>query len=225
MPAAGRVDKLCGDPHTITGTADRAFEYRLLAKLAADRANIDRTPLVGEARVARDHHQAGDLRQVGDDVFADSVREIFLLRIPRNVGKWQNGDRRVRFKIGSVGLPAVGGGRVSHVRMPPPDPNRPVDVFDVDLAAVLEASVDPIADAFVDDRGDANAAWLSDWFKTRGDVHAIAVYGIDDARELNDGAIANQLHYAALVGSDGWLKNHLPVPLQSGKRAPLVQCH
>ena len=38
-------------------------------------------------------------------------------------------------------------------------------------------------------------------------------------------SIGNQLHYAALVGSDGWLKNHLPVPLQSGKRAPLVQCH
>src|SRR5215472_13100605 len=176
MPAAGRVDKLCGDPHTITGTADRAFEYRLHAKLAADRANIYRTSLVGEARVTRDHHQAGDLRQVGDDVFADSVRAIFLLRIPRHVGKWQNGDRRVRFKIGSVGLSAVGGSRVSYVRMPPPDPNRPVDVLDVDLAAVLEASVDPIADAFVDDRGDANAAWLSDRFKTRGDVYAIAVY-------------------------------------------------
>src|SRR6516165_4186234 len=91
------------------------------------------------------------------------------------MAKW---DRRVRLKIGSVGLPAVGGGRVRHVRMPPPDSNRPVDVLDVDLAAVLEAGVDPIPDAFVDDRGDANAAWLSDRFKTRGDVHAIAVYVI-----------------------------------------------
>src|SRR6516162_9086328 len=175
MPAAGRVDKLCGDPHTITGTADRAFEYRLHAKLAADRANIDRTPLVGEARVARDHHQTRDLRQVGDDVFANSVGEILLLRIPRHVGEWQNGDCQVRLRYCSIGTSVVVGGRVCRAGMPPPDSNRPIDILDIDVATVLEANVDPIADALVNDRGNANAAGLGDRFKARGDVYAIAV--------------------------------------------------
>jgi hypothetical protein len=58
--------------------------------------------------------------------------------------------------------------------MPPPDANRPVDILDIDLATVLEGNVDPIANALIDDRGDANAAGLGNWFKTRGNVNAIA---------------------------------------------------
>src|SRR6516162_3247068 len=153
MPAAGCVDQLCGDPRTIAGTANRAFEYRLYTKLTANGANIDRAPLVGEARVARDDHQACDLRQIGDDVLADPVGEILLLRITRHVSEWQNSDRRMRLRIVSVGVPATGDGSV-RVGTPP---NRPVDVLDIDLAAVLEANVNPIADALIDDRGDADA--------------------------------------------------------------------
>jgi hypothetical protein len=59
--------------------------------------------------------------------------------------------------------------------MPAPDSKRPVDILDIDLTAVLEANVDPIADALVDDRGNANAAGLCDRFKTRGNIYAIAV--------------------------------------------------
>jgi len=44
--------------------------------------------------------------------------------------------------------------------MPPPDSDWPIDILDIDVAAVLEASVDPIADALVDNRRDANAARL-----------------------------------------------------------------
>src|SRR5690348_8891068 len=165
--------------------------------------------------------------------------------------------------IDRVGLPAVGDGRVHRVGMPPPDANRPVDILDINLAAVLEANVDPIANTFVDDRGDANAAGLGDRFKARGDVHAIAVNvialddhiaqidanaennlllafipqfarpldrkcavdGIDYASELNDGAIANQLDDAALVGGDRRLKDRLPVLLQGSERARLVGRH
>jgi hypothetical protein len=36
--------------------------------------------------------------------------------------------------------------------MPFPHPDRTVDVFDADLAAILEANIDTIADAFVDNR-------------------------------------------------------------------------
>src|SRR5260370_13855132 len=156
MPAAGCVDELCGDAHTIAGTADRAFKYRLHAKLTADGANIDRTPLIGEARIACDHRKTRDLRQVGDDVFADSVGEILLLWIPRHVGEGQNSNCRMRLRNAGVGARAIGDGRV-RVGMPPPDSNRPVAILDIDVATVLEGSIDPIADALVDDRGNTNA--------------------------------------------------------------------
>ena len=65
----------------LAGAADRAFEHRAHAKIAADGANVDRAPLIAEARVACDHHQASDFRQIGDDVFADAIGEVFLFRI------------------------------------------------------------------------------------------------------------------------------------------------
>src|SRR6516165_2358856 len=88
MPATRRIDELRVDPHAIASAADRAFEYRLHAQLLADGANIDRAPLVGKARVACDHPEAGNLGQVGDDVFAYTVREILLLWIPRHIDEW-----------------------------------------------------------------------------------------------------------------------------------------
>ena len=148
------IDELRGNPHAIAGAPDRAFEHREHTKLAADGAKVDRASFISEARVARDHRQTGDLRQVGDDVFSDAVGEIFLLRIARHIGEWQNGDRCIRSlqpRIGPVEL--LGGSRRGGV--PLPDPDRPVDILDADIAAVLKTNVDPIADAFVDDRGDA----------------------------------------------------------------------
>ena len=45
VATGGRVDELRGDPHAIAGAADRAFEHRAHAKLAADGANVDERPL------------------------------------------------------------------------------------------------------------------------------------------------------------------------------------
>ena len=59
--------------------------------------------------------------------------------------------------------------------MPPPDSDWPIDILNIDVAAVLEASVDPIADALVDNRRDANAARLGGRFKARGNIYTIAV--------------------------------------------------
>jgi hypothetical protein len=56
------VDELRGNPDAVAGAADGAFEHRPNAKIAADGPDIDQTSFVGEARVARDHQQAGDLR-------------------------------------------------------------------------------------------------------------------------------------------------------------------
>src|ERR1700683_1426166 len=65
--------------------------------------------------------------------------------------------------------------RVGRRRVPSPDANWSVDVLDADLAAILEVNADAVADAFIDDRGDANASRLGEWLKPRGDVDAVAV--------------------------------------------------
>src|SRR6516162_7182785 len=78
-------------------------------------------------------------------------------------------------RVGGVGSLSVYGGCARCEGMPAPDSNWPLDILDVDFAAVMEASVDSIADALVDNRGDANAARLCNWFKSRCDVYAIAV--------------------------------------------------
>jgi hypothetical protein len=80
----------------------------------------------------------------------------------------------MRLRNAGVGARAIGDGRL-RVGMPPPDPNRPVDILDIDVATVLEPSIDPIADALVDNRRDANAARLGSRFKARGNIYTVAV--------------------------------------------------
>jgi hypothetical protein len=136
---ARRVYKLGGDPNSITNAADRSFQHRTHPEFTADIANIDRTSLIGETRVARDDHQARDLRQIRDDVFADAVGKILLLRITRHVGEEQHSNRRLvwnrywrgalRQRLRSVGLDAV-------------NTNWPADIFQVSLAGIEELGGD-----------------------------------------------------------------------------------
>ena len=67
-------------------------------------------------------------------------------------------------------------------RVPSPDADRPFDVLDLHLAAVLEAHVDTVADALVDDGGNADAARLGQWLQARRNIDAIAVdvVAVDD---------------------------------------------
>lgn len=58
---------------------------------------------------------------------------------------------------------------------PGPDADRTVDVLDTDVAAVPEANVNPVADAFVDDGGDADAAGFGKRLQARRNVDAIAI--------------------------------------------------
>ena len=50
-----------------------------------------------------------------------------------------------------------------------------VDVFYPDLATILEANVNAIADAFIDNRRDTDAAGLGERLEPRSDVNAVAV--------------------------------------------------
>src|ERR1700751_4884007 len=56
-------------------------------KLPGDIAHIERLALELEGCVARDDLERRDLRQVGRDVLADAVAEIFLLGLAAHVGE------------------------------------------------------------------------------------------------------------------------------------------
>src|ERR1700733_2398460 len=103
----------------------------------------------------------------------------------------------------AVGLLLDRGG---HRRVPSPDPNWAVDVLDADLAAVLEVNVDAVADAFVDDRRDANASGLGERLEPRGDVDAVAVNVLaldDDVAEIDADAQHDRRRCAVRLGRQG----------------------
>ena len=95
MSAGFRVDQLRGDPYPIAGAADAPFEHGADAEFTGHHAYVDRLALIGEARIARDHQQAADLREVGDHILGYPVGEIFLLRVAAHVLERQHGDRRL----------------------------------------------------------------------------------------------------------------------------------
>ncbi|MGO8134250.1 hypothetical protein ACC730_37435, partial [Rhizobium ruizarguesonis] len=47
---------------------------------------------VGENGVARHDVQAGDLGEIGDDVFGYAIREIILIGIAAHIGEGQHGN-------------------------------------------------------------------------------------------------------------------------------------
>ena len=61
-------------------------------KLSGDLPNIYRLALKREGGIPRHNMQGGDLAQISDDIFADSVAEVFLLRIAAHVYERQNAD-------------------------------------------------------------------------------------------------------------------------------------
>jgi hypothetical protein len=58
----------------------------------------------------------------------------------------------------TIGSLAVRDGRIRRAGIPMPNSNRPIDILDIELAAIPEANVDPIANALVNDRGAARMA-------------------------------------------------------------------
>ena len=78
----------------------------------------------------------------------------------------------LRLRIGGIG-PI--GGDVRLAGMPLPNSDRALDILDTYVTAIREANVDPIADALVDDRGDADPTGLGARLQARRDVDAVAV--------------------------------------------------
>jgi hypothetical protein len=93
MRAGFRLDQLRGDAHARADRAVAALHHVAHAELAADAADVDRASLVGEARVARDHEQPAQPRQVGKDVLHHAVGKIVMARVAAHVDEGQHRDR------------------------------------------------------------------------------------------------------------------------------------
>ena len=172
------VDQLHGDPHPVARLAHAAFDHVLDAELRRDVLDLDRLALVDEGRVARDHEQLPEPRQLGDDVLGQAVGEEFLLGVAAHVGERQHRDRGLlrRRLARCARRPRLDRGRLGAVEAHPEDAERAGDVLDGLLALVLERDVEAVADLdLVADRArHADAARLGQLLQARGDVDAIA---------------------------------------------------
>src|SRR5438132_13724188 len=61
-------------------------------QLTDDLANIHCFSFEGECGVPRYHMERGDLAEIRDDIFADAIAEIFLLRIATHIRERQHAD-------------------------------------------------------------------------------------------------------------------------------------
>jgi hypothetical protein len=93
LTAGGGVDQLGVDPHLLARPPHAALQHVAHAQVLGDLPHLHRLALVGEDRVAGDHEEARDLRQVRDQVLGHAVGEVLLVRVVGHVGEGQDGDR------------------------------------------------------------------------------------------------------------------------------------
>src|ERR1700723_136644 len=77
MPGGG-LDELSGDAHAGAGPANRAFQHVGGVELLADLLRGDGFVAKGEHFGPREDLKLGDLGKLGDDVFGNSVAEVFV---------------------------------------------------------------------------------------------------------------------------------------------------
>ena len=92
VAAGGDVVELRRDAHAVAVLAHAALDHVADAELLGELLHVDGFALVDERRVARDYEEPAQLGQRGDDVFADAVGEILLLRIAAHVDEGKHGD-------------------------------------------------------------------------------------------------------------------------------------
>ena len=114
VAAGGDVVELRRDAHAVAALAHAALDHIADAEFLGDLLHVDGLALVDERRVARDHEEPAQLGQRGDDVLADAVGEILLLRIAAHVGEGKHRDGGPVGQRQAPGAPARG----FH---PPPD--------------------------------------------------------------------------------------------------------
>src|ERR1700740_2912649 len=94
-PAFG-VDELRVYADLVARPPHAAFEDIADAQVAAYLLHVDRLALVRESSGPGDYETSGNPRQIAGQIVGNSVREIFLLGIIRQVRERENNDRNTR---------------------------------------------------------------------------------------------------------------------------------
>jgi hypothetical protein len=114
------------------GALDAAFEYIAHAQLAADLLRIDRPAPVSERSISAHHEHARDARQIGRQIFGDTVSRILLRPVIAQVGKRQYRALMIKIKSCTSG---IGISEAIPVVKPPRVPSR-------EAAAPLSSLID-----------------------------------------------------------------------------------
>src|SRR5262245_39740920 len=85
MCAGQGIDELHRDTNPITTAANASFQDVTHAEFSAHLPHVDRLALVLEGGVAGDDKELRKPRQLRNDVFDDTIREILLLGIAAHV--------------------------------------------------------------------------------------------------------------------------------------------
>ena len=88
------VDQMRGDPEAVPGPLQAAFEHVADAEFAGDRADIDRSALVGEGRRVGDHGKRSEAGESRDDLRRHAVGDVVLVGIAAQVLKGEHRKRR-----------------------------------------------------------------------------------------------------------------------------------
>src|SRR5262245_1568884 len=94
MATGCSVDELGGDAQAVAQPAHAALEQILYAELTAGSGPVGSWAAIAERRVAGEHVELTEARELGYDVLGDAVAEVLLFRIAAHVDEREHGDRR-----------------------------------------------------------------------------------------------------------------------------------
>src|SRR5689334_1218820 len=178
MTAAAAINQLRRDAHARARLAHATFQNVADIQFTRDLGDVDMLSLVDEGVVARDDEQRRYLAEIGDDVLADAVAEILLLRIVAHVDEGQNANRELVSRPFRLWLFYCGNlGRSSREDM-----HRGFDIFHGVLAHVVEYARGLASDLIAHDSRQRDATGCRQRLDSRRHIDAIAVdvIAIDD---------------------------------------------
>ena len=159
--------------------------------------DVDTLALEREGGVARDDEERRHLAQIGDDVLADAVAEIFLLDIAAHIGEGQHANRQLAGCILFVGL---GLGRCATARTENTWTGRSM-FFTVCSPMSSNTHRRLALDLIAHNARDRHAADRRQRLEARRDVDAFAVDVValdDDFAQIDADAVADALGFGKI---------------------------
>src|ERR1700687_1423381 len=106
MSAALGVDQLNVYPHPVAVALHASFERVADTQVPPDLLHVEGLALISKGGVARNDEAALQARQVGGEVFRETVREIVLRRVFAEVVERQHDDRQAGPRFSPASGPA-----------------------------------------------------------------------------------------------------------------------